>query len=209
MNVFIFRARIISILCILGALVLIAKLYIVQVARHEVYVDLADKQYVKKTNALLDRGIIYMTTKDGVAIPAASVKSSYTLYINAKSFYTTVTKKEYKNAAGTVISTMDEASADLRKRIEAVIGTTTEPVSTDVFSQLKNKPTDPYEEIVKELEENQSEAVKGLGLTFLGVVKEKKRHYPGGDLASQVIGLMGYKGDTFAGRYGLEKEFDT
>lgn len=208
MNVFIFRARIISILCICGALVLIAKLYIVQVARHDTYIDLADKQYVKKTNAFVDRGSIFVTTKDGIAIAAATVKSSYILYINAKSFHTLVSKDGYKKTDGTVISTIDGAMLDLQKRIESALGTTTKSAGNDVFAIIKEKSQDPYEEIAKDITEDQVKAVRDLNLSFLGITKEKKRYYPGGDLASHVIGLLGYQGDSLAGRYGLEKQFE-
>jgi cell division protein FtsI/penicillin-binding protein 2 len=32
--------------------------------------------------------------------------------------------------------------------------------------------------------------------------------YPGGTLASQVVGFVGFKGDTFTGRYGLERQYN-
>jgi cell division protein FtsI/penicillin-binding protein 2 len=217
MHTFIFRARILSIFCIGIALVLISKLYIVQIVRHETYVDIADKQYVKKTNALVDRGNIYMTTKDGVHIPAATIKSSYTLYINAKSFHTAVNKKEYKNKDGVIITEIDAALEDLKTRLQdifAEVGTSTLNTHTkmlmddQVFVDIKNKPTDPYEEIIKDIDEVYVDQVKNLKMLFLGIIKEKKRYYPGGDLASHVIGLLGYKGDVIAGRYGLEKQFE-
>lgn len=208
MNVFIFRARIISVLCICVALILIVKLYVVQVARHETYIDLADKQYVKKTNAFVDRGTIYVTTKDGIAIAAATVKSSYILYINAKSFHTLVSKNGYKNTEGETISSIDDALSDLKTRISIALGTTTTSVGSEVFTTIKNKPKDPYEEIAKDIDEKQVEAIKALNLSFLGITKEKKRYYPGGDLASHVVGLLGYQGDNLAGRYGLERQYE-
>lgn len=209
MNIFIFRARILSIICIGVACVLIAKLYLVQIVRHEVYVDIADKQYVKKTNSLVDRGSIYMTTKDGVSVPAATMKTVYTLYINAKSFHSIVSKKGYKNKEGVVVDTIDGAIQDLISRIESIVSSTSSPaLNTEVFVDIKNKPTDPYEELIKDLDEKYVDAIKNMNVSFLGITKEKKRYYPGGDLAPHVIGLLGYKGDVIAGRYGLEKQFE-
>lgn len=217
MNIFIFRARIFSILCICIALVLVSKLYMVQIVKHSTYVDIADKQYIKKTNSLVDRGNIYMMTKDGVAIPAATMKTGYTLYINSKSFHTAVTKKEYTNTQGEIIQNIDDAIKDLGSRLENIFANTSDKdkdqslaivLDPQVFIDIKNKPTDPYEEIAKDIDESHVTAVKDMKFSFLGIVKEKKRYYPGGDLASHVIGLLGYKGDTIAGRYGLEKQFE-
>lgn len=213
MSVFTFRARILSILCICGALVLIVKLYMLQVVRHQLYVDLADKQYIRKTNTITDRGTIYMTTKDGVVIPAATMKTNYTLYINVKSFSSAVNNKQYKNKDGVAITTIDEAVSDLEQRLQKIFtqsatSTTAAHIDSEALSVLKNKLADPYEELVKDIDESQVEAVKGLNLSFLGITKEKKRYYPGGDLASHVVGILGYKGDTLAGRYGLEKQFE-
>lgn len=210
MNVFIFRARILSLFCIAIALVLIVKLYVVQILRHNIYVDAADKQYVKKTNNLVDRGNIFMTTKDGVAIPAATMKSGYTLYINAKSFHTAVTKKQYINMKGEIVDTVEQAVQDLEKRLNHIHDTSSSTVVIDkqIFLDIQQKTTDPYEEIAKDISEEYVAAVKDMNLSFLGIIKEKKRYYPGGELASQVIGLLGYKGDVIAGRYGLEKQFE-
>jgi cell division protein FtsI (penicillin-binding protein 3)/stage V sporulation protein D (sporulation-specific penicillin-binding protein) len=38
--------------------------------------------------------------------------------------------------------------------------------------------------------------------------KDKWRFYPGGPLAAHVLGLMGFKGDEYAGRYGLERSYE-
>jgi cell division protein FtsI/penicillin-binding protein 2 len=41
------------------------------------------------------------------------------------------------------------------------------------------------------------------------VYKEKWRFYPGGQTAAHVLGLLGYKGDEYGGRYGLERQYET
>lgn len=210
MQTFIFRARILSLFCICIALVLVIKLYLVQIVKHDLYVDAADKQYVKKTNTILDRGNIFMMTKDGIAIPAATMKTRYTVYINAKSFHTAVAKKQYKDQNGVTIENVQEALIDLKNRLEKVgnYASSTTVLDQQIFTDIEQKPTDPYEEILKDMDEEYVAAVKSLDMSFLGAVKEKKRYYPGGDLASQVVGLLGYKGDEIAGRYGLEKQFE-
>jgi len=40
------------------------------------------------------------------------------------------------------------------------------------------------------------------------LVKKKTRFYPGATSTAHVIGLMGYQGDLYAGRYGLEREYE-
>jgi cell division protein FtsI (penicillin-binding protein 3)/stage V sporulation protein D (sporulation-specific penicillin-binding protein) len=179
----------------------------VQVVRHDTYVDLADKQYVKKTNSFVDRGTIYMTTKDGVAVAAATVKSEYVLYINAKSFHTAVAQGSYVNTKGEIITSIDDALLDLKDTIQTTFGTSTK-IAPEVFPGIRSKSKDPYEEIAKGLQEDQVAKIKDLKRTFLGIVKEKKRYYPGGDLAPHVVGLLGYQGDSLAGRYGLEKQYE-
>ncbi|MFA5291284.1 MAG: penicillin-binding protein 2, partial [Candidatus Paceibacterota bacterium] len=42
----------------------------------------------------------------------------------------------------------------------------------------------------------------------LDLYKQKLRSYPLGSKASHLVGLLGYQGDTLAGRYGLERSYD-
>ena len=42
----------------------------------------------------------------------------------------------------------------------------------------------------------------------ISIYKEKWRYYPGGELAANVLGFMGFKGDEYAGRYGLERYYE-
>ncbi len=211
MNTYSNRARIISILFICGGLFLIAKLYMLQVVRHEMYRDIADRQYVKKGGVPDDRGSIYFTTKDGNFIPAATMKVSYILYVNPKSFFTQLKAGKYVNGAGQVVTDPAVALQDLEGRITSFVqqqATSSEIVQRTEFKDLIGKPSDTYEELYKNLEESQVEQIKKMNLNFLGFVKEKKRYYPGGDLAAHVIGMVGYKGDVLAGRYGLEKQYE-
>ncbi|MBC7766790.1 penicillin-binding protein 2 [Arenimonas sp.] len=199
------RVRVLSLIFISIALVLIIKLYIVQVANHENYLNLGDRQYIKKNSNINDRGDIYFTKKDGTYIVAATMQEEYTLYINPKSFYTFVNSDK-----NNLKKSEDEILIDLKAKIGIILKLNPEG-SSDLnlkITKVKDKKNDVYFELVKGLNEDQQAAVKDLKLEFLGLGKEKKRFYPGNELASNVIGTLGFKGDQIAGRYGLEKQYE-
>lgn len=213
MQTYISRARIIAFVFLCGSIFLIAKLYLLQIVKHDVYRDLADRQYIKKGNVPEDRGSIYFTLKDGTAIPAATMKTYYTLYINPKSLATQVKSGKYKNSSGEVLTDISQALADVDTRLGVLLqeGHSTSSVGgqpltrVNEMSEVEQKLSSTYSELYKNLDDAQTESVRKLNFNFIGLVKDKKRYYPGGDLASHVIGILGYKGDELAGRYGLEK----
>ena len=47
-----------------------------------------------------------------------------------------------------------------------------------------------------------------LKIPGVSIFKEKWRFYPGGSLASHVLGLVGYKDAELGGRYGLERTYN-
>ena len=75
------RLRILSLLILLFALFLIAKLYTVQIISGEEFKIKAEHQYVAGVN-YFDRGSIFFSTRDGALVPAATVKLGFVLHIN-------------------------------------------------------------------------------------------------------------------------------
>lgn len=71
---FVLRVRLLTAVLILLALVIIAKLYLLQVVHGEEYARRADAQLVSTRNPLLNRGAIYFTDKDGQPILAATLR---------------------------------------------------------------------------------------------------------------------------------------
>ncbi len=205
MNTFINRIRLLAIAFILVAIVLIFKLYIVQVVRHDNYVALGDRQYIKKNSNIVDRGSIFFTKKDGSHVAAATMKDDYTLYINPKSFYTFVKSDKNINK-----QSEEQLIADTKSKILNTLKLNEDKkrILEEKFIKIQAKKNDVYLELVKGLSEDEQKQIRDLKLDFLGLGKEKKRYYPGNELASNVIGTIGFKGDELAGRYGLEKYYE-
>ena len=76
------RIRIITggVLCI--ALILIARLYQVQVLRATTYRESAEKQYVRTVRDFFNRGSIFFTTRRGEQVSAATVRPGSLLPLN-------------------------------------------------------------------------------------------------------------------------------
>jgi cell division protein FtsI/penicillin-binding protein 2 len=69
------RLRVISAIIALVALLLVARLYFVQVVHGAEFSLRAERQYVSSSQTLFDRGSIFFTSKDGTEISAATLTS--------------------------------------------------------------------------------------------------------------------------------------
>ena len=165
------------------ALIIIGKLYWVQIAQGEVYSEKADKQYVRPAVSNFDRGSIFFTSKDGIKVAAATVKDGYTLSISPKLI------KDPINVY--------EALSQYLK------------IDKDSFIEKASKKGDSYEEIQKKIDRSVGQSIAALKIPGVDVQKENWRIYPGGSLAAQTIGLIGLdKQNKLAGRYGLESHYE-
>ncbi len=67
------RIRVLTAVCVLVVLVIVGRLYYLQVMRGDSYARKADAQFTVSHDPLLDRGTIYFTDKDGVQVTAATL----------------------------------------------------------------------------------------------------------------------------------------
>ena len=164
------------------ALLLVSKLYLLQIVHGKDFVNRADAQYVRPPQYTFDRGSIYFQTKDGNLVSGATVKTGYLITVNPK-----------------LITNAEDAYQKISKIIT---------VDHDTFVAKATKPNDSYEEIAKRVDEDKGLAINSLKIPGVSIYQDKWRIYPGGDLAAQVLGFLGYQGDTLAGRYGLERTYE-
>ena len=177
------RIRLISFLFVLVAFVLLARLFFVQVVDGESYSDKATEQYANTTQNLYNRGSIFFKRKDGELLSGAALKSGYKLAINPKE----ITDKEKLFGELSQYITLDK----------------------EVFLEKAGKKDDPYEELTDRLDSSVADKIKELGLSKeISLVPNRWRFYPGGILASHIVGFVGFNNEDYSGRYGLERYYN-
>ncbi len=177
------RIRIISICIFIFALVLISRLYLLQVVSNNYYINKADRQYLSTATGVFDRGTIFFQNKDNTLVSAATLKSGFIVAINPE-----------------ILKNPEEVYKQLNDLLA---------IDHDTFIAKATKLKDPYEEIAQHIDTDTGQKINDLKIAGLQVYKDRWRFYPGGSTASHVIGIMGFKGDEYAGRYGLERQFET
>ena len=179
---FLFRTRIIFFCISLFALILIGKLFLVQIVHSSSYSEQADRQYSTPSSNIFERGAIYFSRKDGQLVSAAMQTTGFKIAVNPGK----IVNKELIYGELSKIIALDH----------------------DDYITKVNKENDPYEEIADHLTKEEADAISLLKITGVSVYKEKWRFYPGGSLASQSLGFVAYKGDDLSGRYGIEREYN-
>ncbi|MHB0865797.1 MAG: peptidoglycan D,D-transpeptidase FtsI family protein [Minisyncoccota bacterium] len=183
-----FRSRIRLVLAFLAliTLLIIVRLYFVQVVSGQEYAQKADSQFISNANGLFDRGTIYLTNKNGTLISAATLATGFLVAINPQ----TLSDPEAAYAA-----------------IEAVASTTM--VSHDTFLTLAAKKKLVYIEVAHHVSDTAGRSLAALGIPGVQVLRERWRYYPGGSLAAQTLGIVSYgSGDSLIGQTGLEAVYD-
>ena len=179
---FLFRSRILLFFILLFVVLLLVKLFLIQVISSNVYSEAANRQYYTLSQNVFERKTIYFSRKDGTLVSAATQTPGYKLAI---------APNELVNVE------------DAYKKLSAKV-----TLKQDDFFAKAGKKDDPYEEVANHLSESEAKAISLLKIPGVKIVPEKWRLYPGDQLASHTLGLVGYKGDELAGRYGLERQYN-
>jgi stage V sporulation protein D (sporulation-specific penicillin-binding protein) len=182
----IFRVRLLSVLLVIGAFLLVARLYQVQIVNAESYQAKAESQYVHTKTNLYTRGSILFTARDGTTLSAAAVSSGYLLAANPE--HITIPAEDFCSSFREIV-TIDEAACVSRIAV----------------------PERTYVELANKLTSEQSEAIEEKNIAGALLYKNQWRYYPGESVAARSIGFVGYTDDgtELRGKYGLERQYDS
>ena len=186
------RTRILLGAIFLVALILVGKLYFLQIVHGSLYSAKANQQYVKPTSVIFDRGTVFFQSKDGTRLGVATVKDGVTIALDPK---TLIDPQDAYRAIAPILA----ASSSL-------------VVSQADFMTAAQKKDASYVEIAKKVDLDVGTAIQNLNIPGVLVVSNDWRYYPAGSMASQIIGITGQQSNqsqpTIAGRYGLESFYD-
>lgn len=179
------RIRILVACIVFVACIFIVRLYILQIADGPQYRAEANNQYVRSARDIFDRGSVFFTLRNGERIAAASLKSGYMLAVNP-------------NQIEDVSAVYDALSNHIE-------------LDRERFFARAGKEDDPYEEITRRIDPDIAELIEKEDLKGVQLFREQWRYYPGGSMASLVLGFVGFGDDgiTQKGQYGLERYWES
>jgi len=177
------RIFLLALFSILAVGATIARLFYLQVIEHERYLDLAQRQHKLSQELTAERGEIFIS--DSLA------SAPYPVVVNVNKPLVYVDPAQVEDA-GKV--------ADL---LAGYLGLS----SKDILKKISN--TDRrYVVIAKEVSEETVEKIKQQGLSGVAFENEVYQNYTEKELASQILGFVGFDGNQRSGRYGLERYYE-
>ncbi|HTL39547.1 MAG TPA: penicillin-binding protein 2 [Methylomirabilota bacterium] len=159
------------------------RLFSLQILNHTYYEALADNQHGSQTTLSAKRGEIYLTPAMGSTTPVlvATNITKNLVYVNQKQ-----------------IASPDSVASKLAPLLEMA--------KADLVPKLKGDSV--YAVLKKQLSDDVSQKITALKIPGVYLDPEQIRFYPQNDLASQVLGFVGFKGDQRVGQYGIEGEYE-
>lgn len=158
------------------------RLFNLQVLNYSHYKALASNQHGLDTTINPQRGQIYLSPKGSNSEPllVATNLTKNMVYAIPKEI------PDKKSAAARLAPLLDMSAGDLATRL-----------ATPSYIALK-----------KQLSDEVSAKIKALKIPGIYLEAQDIRFYPEKNLASQVLGFLGYKDDQRVGQYGIEGKFE-
>ncbi|MFA5290731.1 MAG: hypothetical protein WC385_00230, partial [Candidatus Paceibacterota bacterium] len=119
------RIRFLCLAIFAVALLFVVRLFFIQVVQANYYADLADRQYLRPSTGVFDRGSIFAEKRDGTVFSLAGLKTAYIVALNPKQLATDKVNGE-----------------ELYQKLNQIL-----PIEQEAFMKSFNKVTDPYEEV--------------------------------------------------------------
>ncbi len=182
--------RVISVLTLLAAFIIIARLFVLQGVDRKYYSALALNNHEIYKQLYPRRGsVFFQDTRDKTKeYPAAVNRQYYLLYAVPRDI-----------PADKINTTTDFLAGILNFTPEE---------KTNLLAKL-SKNGDPYEPIAKKVSEEIKNEIESANLAGINTTGQEFRYYPEGNLASNILGFTGQNinGD-LSGRYGIEGFWD-
>lgn len=176
-----FRLATLLLIVLVIAGLIIVRLYFLQVFSNEYYEELAGNQHYIFKNLVPKRGEIFLKDKEG--------------------FYPVAVNKEVKMAYA--VPKEIEDVRDASRKVSEIL-----EIDERELEERFSKPDDMYEPLKHRLSEEEMQKIKDLKLEGIHLADESFRYYPAGELASQILGFVGWKNKELGGRYGIENYFN-
>lgn len=171
------RIHVLMFFVFVGAGAIILRLYSLQVTSSLKYEGLAENQHMLTEEISPDRGEIYL--KD--------TSNPYPLAVNRQLSLVYIVPSELQDADG-----VSRKLADILQ------------IEKQFIDKKVDRKNGKFEVLKKKLSDEEAERVRNMNEKGVYLLPETYRYYPGGELASQVVGFMGFDKDTMVGRYGME-----
>lgn len=169
------RVQILKGLLIVVGIILIGRLFYVQIIRHDYYQAQALAEHIKKFEISAPRGIINLEDGNSI-VPVVLNEQRYTIYADPKYI------SDAGDTANKLIGLLGGDKAALKKKLET--------------------SNSRYVILAKKMTKDQANRIDALQLNGIGKQEISARTYPEGNLASQVLGFVN---DDGKGQYGVEE----
>ncbi len=160
---------------------IVIRMFYLQIFSHNYYKEIADNQHGTEATIKANRGDVYLTAVNGEPELVATNVAKNMVYAVPKEI-------SDKNGTALKLSGILEIGKD------------------EILNKISG--TGNFTVIKKQIDDSVSKQLKDLGLKGIYLQSQDVRFYPEKDLASQVIGFLGYDGDKRVGQYGVEGKYD-
>ena len=174
------RTDLIRVLLALCFILVVARMYDLQIISHQKYVDLAMSQQTMQNTIFAKRGEIYMMDGDNTT-PVVMNEKVYTISVDP-------------------FLLRGEGGQEL-KEDEAKIDQLVQGYAVNTWDKVFANEASRYAVIAKNVPYERAKQIKEAKITGVYAQGSTKRVYPEGDLAAQVLGFVNADGK---GQYGIE-----
>ena len=174
------RTDLIRVLLAICFILIVARMYDLQIISHQKYVDLAMSQQTMQNTIFAKRGEIYMMDGDNTT-PVVMNEKVYTISVDP-------------------FLLRSEGGKEL-KEDEAKIDQLVQGYAVNTWDKVFANEASRYAVIAKNVPYERAKQIKEAKITGVYAQGSTKRVYPEGDLAAQVLGFVNADGK---GQYGIE-----
>ncbi len=174
------RTDLIRVLLALCFILIVARMYDLQIVSHQKYVDLAMSQQTMQNTIFAKRGEIYMMDGDNTT-PVVMNEKVYTISVDP-------------------FLLRSEGGQEL-KEDESKIDQLVQGYAVNTWDKVFANEASRYAVIAKNVPYERAKQIKEAKITGVYAQGSTKRVYPEGDLAAQVLGFVNADGK---GQYGIE-----